>query len=167
MAMQKQQQQQNKKNKRNRNNNNNNRDFIPEPQQPRYNFDGLLLASGVLEITPEGYGFLRSSDYNYLASPDDIYVTQQQIKQYGLKTGDVVEGWIRPPKENEKYFPLGEVRDVNGRTPEYIRDRVPFEHLTPSSPTKNSTSPAVGQAISPHAWSTCSRQSARASAVLL
>ena len=134
MAMQKQQQQQNKKNKRNRNNNNNNRDFIPEPQQPRYNFDGLLLASGVLEITPEGYGFLRSSDYNYLASPDDIYVTQQQIKQYGLKTGDVVEGWIRPPKENEKYFPLGEVRDVNGRTPEYIRDRVPFEHLTPLFP---------------------------------
>ncbi len=132
MAMQKQQQQQNKKNKRNRNNNN--RDFIPEPQQPRYNFDGLLLASGVLEIVPEGYGFLRSSDYNYLASPDDVYVTQQQIKQYGLKTGDVVEGWIRPPRENEKYFPLGEVRDVNGRTPEFIRDRVPFEHLTPLFP---------------------------------
>ena len=132
MAMQKQQQQQNKKNKRNRNNNN--RDFIPEPQQPRYNFEGLLLASGVLEIVPEGYGFLRSSDYNYLASPDDVYVTQQQIKQYGLKTGDVVEGWIRPPRENEKYFPLGEVRDVNGRTPEFIRDRVPFEHLTPLFP---------------------------------
>ncbi|WP_295732396.1 transcription termination factor Rho [uncultured Muribaculum sp.] len=134
MATQKQQQQLGKKNKRNRNNNNNNRDFVPEPQQPRYDFEGLLLASGVLEITPEGYGFLRSSDYNYLPSPDDIYVTQQQIKQYGLKTGDVVEGWIRPPKENEKYFPLGEVRDVNGRTPEFIRDRVPFEHLTPLFP---------------------------------
>ena len=132
MAAQKQQQL-GKKNKRNRNNNNN-RDFVPEPQQPRYDFEGLLLASGVLEITPEGYGFLRSSDYNYLPSPDDVYVTQQQIKQYGLKTGDVVEGWIRPPKENEKYFPLGEVRDVNGRTPEFIRDRVPFEHLTPLFP---------------------------------
>jgi transcription termination factor Rho len=131
---QQQQQQQGKKNKRNRNNNNNNREFAQEAQQAKYNFDGLLLASGVLEITPEGYGFLRSSDYNYLASPDDIYVTQQQIKQYGLKTGDVVEGWIRPPKESEKYFPLGEVRDINGRSPEFIRDRVPFEHLTPLFP---------------------------------
>ena len=134
IAQQKQQQQQNnKKNKKNRNN----RDFNNEPQpvqQQRFNFDGLMLAQGVLEITPEGYGFLRSSDYNYLASPDDVYVTQQQIKQYGLKQGDVVEGWIRPPKEGEKYFPLGEVRDINGRSPEFIRDRVPFEHLTPLFP---------------------------------
>jgi transcription termination factor Rho len=132
VAQKQQQQQQGKKNKRNRNNNN--REVAQEAQQPKYNFDGLLLASGVLEIAPEGYGFLRSSDYNYLASPDDIYVTQQQIKQYGLKAGDVVEGWIRPPKENEKYFPLGEVRDINGRSPEFIRDRVPFEHLTPLFP---------------------------------
>ena len=83
---------------------------------------------------PDGYGFLRSSDYNYLSSPDDVYVTQSQIKHHGLKTGDVVEGTIRPPKEGEKYFPLSTVKQVNGRLPEYIRDRVPFEHLTPLFP---------------------------------
>ena len=104
------------------------------PQEPAYNFGDLIRASGVLEIVPEGYGFLRSSDYNYLASPDDVYVTQQQIKQYGLKTGDVVEATIRPPKVNEKYFPLTSVVEVNGRSPEFIRDRVAFEHLTPLFP---------------------------------
>ncbi len=129
------QQQQGKKNKRNRNNNNNAvQQPQPEPAMPQYNFDGLLVASGVLEVMPDGYGFLRSSDYNYLSSPDDVYVTQAQIKLHGLKTGDVVEGWIRPPKEGEKYFPLSDVKLVNGRSPEFIRDRVPFEHLTPLFP---------------------------------
>lgn len=99
-----------------------------------YDFDDILSGSGVLEIMPDGYGFLRSSDYNYLSSPDDIYVSQAQIKMLGLKTGDVVEGMIRPPKEGEKYFPLVKVSNINGRTPEYIRDRVPFEHLTPLFP---------------------------------
>lgn len=105
-----------------------------QPQVPQYNFDGLLEASGVLEIMPEGYGFLRSSDYNYLPSPDDIYVTQSQIKINGLRTGDVVECTIRPPKEGDKYFPMSAVTRVNGRSPEFIRDRVPFEHLTPLFP---------------------------------
>lgn len=109
-----------------------------QQQQPQsvsqYNFDGLLNAVGVLELMPDGYGFLRSSDYNYLSSPDDVYVTQQQVKTYGLKTGDVIECTIRPPKEGEKYFPMGNVLMVNGRNPEYIRDRVPFEHLTPLFP---------------------------------
>lgn len=138
--MEKQQQQQgkNRKNK-NRNNNNqnnqNNQNFNQQRQQePLYNFDGFITASGVLEIIPEGYGFLRSSDYNYLTSPDDVYVTQQQIKNYGLRAGDVVEATIRPPKEGEKYFPMSKVISVNGRSPEFIRDRVPFEHLTPLFP---------------------------------
>lgn len=99
-----------------------------------YNFEGILDGMGVLEIMPEGYGFLRSSDYNYLTSPDDIYVTQAQIKNFGLKTGDVIEGTIRPPHEGEKYFPLCNVQLINGRTPEYVRDRVPFEHLVPLFP---------------------------------
>ena len=105
----------------------------PYLDQP-YNFEGILDAQGVLEIMPEGYGFLRSSDYNYLSSPDDIYVQQSQIKAYGLKTGDVIEGSIRPPMEGEKYFPLSEVKLINGRTPAYVRDRVPFEHLVPLFP---------------------------------
>lgn len=129
-----QQQQQGKKKKNRNNNNNANQQKQQEPQEPKYVFDGILNAIGVLEVMPEGYGFLRSSDYNYLASPDDIYVTQGQIKQAGLKAGDVVECTIRPPKEGEKYFPLSTVLRVNGRSPEYIRDRVPFEHLTPLFP---------------------------------
>ena len=108
-------------------------DDNPYIDQP-YNFDGILESQGVLEIMPEGYGFLRSSDYNYLTSPDDIYVQQSQIKAYGLKTGDVIEGTIRPPMEGEKYFPLSEIRLINGRTPAYVRDRVPFEHLVPLFP---------------------------------
>ena len=100
----------------------------------QFDFDGILIAQGLLEIMPEGYGFLRSSDYNYLSSPDDVYVTQQQIKQYGLKTGDVVEGGIRPPREGEKYFPLSKVTSVNGLEPHLIRDREPFEHLVPLFP---------------------------------
>lgn len=128
-------QQQKNRNKKNRNQNNNpNQNFNQQPQQPAYSFDDLIKSQGVLDVMPEGYGFLRSSDYNYLTSPDDIYVTQQQIKSYGLKAGDVVEATIRAPKEGEKYFPMSKVLSVNGRSPEYIRDRVPFEHLTPLFP---------------------------------
>ncbi|MDR1258188.1 MAG: transcription termination factor Rho [Tannerellaceae bacterium] len=99
-----------------------------------YEFEGILVGTGVLEIMQDGYGFLRSSDYNYLTSPDDIYVSQSQIKLFGLRTGDIVEGPIRPPKEGEKYFPLVKVDRINGRTPEEVRDRVPFDHLTPLFP---------------------------------
>ncbi|MDR2121448.1 MAG: transcription termination factor Rho [Tannerella sp.] len=103
-------------------------------QEKGYDFDGILIGTGVLEIIQDGYGFLRSSDYNYLSSPDDIYVSQSQIKLFGLKTGDVVEGPVRPPKEGEKYFPLVKVDRINGRSPEEVRDRVPFDHLTPLFP---------------------------------
>jgi transcription termination factor Rho len=132
---QQQTQQQSKKGKKNRNQQpqqQNNNDKLPLNE--RYSFDDFLEATGVLEIVPEGYGFLRSSDFNYLASPDDVYLTQQQIKHYGLKAGDVVEAFIRPPKEGEKYFPLTSVNRVNGRSLEFIRDRVAFEHLTPLFP---------------------------------
>ena len=105
-----------------------------QPQQPLYDFEGIVKGAGLLEVMPDGYGFLRSSDYNYLSSPDDIYVSQSQIKQNGLKTGDVVEGNIRPPKEGEKFFPLCSVDSINGRTTEFVRDRVPFEHLVPLFP---------------------------------
>lgn len=115
-----------------------------EPQQSLYNFDGILECMGVLEIMPDGYGFLRSSDYNYLSSPDDVYVSQQQIKHNGLKTGDVVAGTIRPPREGEKYFPFVQLRSVNGRSPEEIRDRVPFDHLTPLFPEEKFTLEAPG-----------------------
>ncbi|WP_010662702.1 transcription termination factor Rho [Marinilabilia salmonicolor] len=99
-----------------------------------FEFEGIVSAAGVLEIMPDGYGFLRSSDYNYFNSPDDIYVSQSQIKLFGLKTGDTVEGSIRPPKEGEKYFPLIKVESINGRTPDFVRDRVPFDHLVPVFP---------------------------------
>ncbi len=99
-----------------------------------FDFDGILNTYGVLEIMPEGFGFLRSSDYNYLASPDDVYVSQIQIKEYGLKSGDVVECAIRPPREGEKYYPLCKVITINGLAPEVVRDRIPFEHLVPLFP---------------------------------
>lgn len=124
-------------NNRQNNNNNNPRSNYAnnsQPQEKQYEFDGILIGTGVLEMMQDGYGFLRSSDYNYLTSPDDIYVSQSQIKLFGLKTGDVVEGAIRPPKEGEKYFPLVKVDKINGRTPEEVRDRVPFDHLTPLFP---------------------------------
>ena len=105
-----------------------------KPAEKPYEFDDILKGTGVLEIMPDGYGFLRSSDYNYLSSPDDIYVSQSQIKLFGLKTGDVVDGTIRPPKEGEKYFPLVKVSKINGLPPEVVRDRVPFDHLTPLFP---------------------------------
>lgn len=99
-----------------------------------YNFDGIVLAEGVLEIMPDGFGFLRSADFNYLNSPDDCYVSQQQIKLYGLLTGDTIHGAIRPPREGEKYFPLIRVDKINGRDPNFVRDRVPFKFLTPLFP---------------------------------
>ena len=105
-------------------------------EEKAFEFEGIISASGVLEIMQDGYGFLRSSDYNYLNSPDDIYVSQSQIKLFGLKTGDMILGSIRPPKEGEKYFPLIKVESINGRSPDYVRDRVPFDHLTPIFPNK-------------------------------
>ncbi|RPH32133.1 MAG: transcription termination factor Rho [Bacteroidales bacterium] len=111
----------------------------------RFDFDGIVSTTGVLEIMPDGYGFLRSSDYNYLSSPDDVYVSQSQIKLFGLKTGDTVTGTIRPPKDGEKYFPLIKVNEINGRTPDYIRDRVPFDYLTPLFPNEKFTLIGNGQ----------------------
>ncbi len=105
-----------------------------QPPREVFNFDAFVETEGVLELMPEGYGFLRSSDYNYLASPDDVYVNQQQIKQYGLKLGDTVHGYVRPPREGDKFFPLVKVDTINGRDPEWVRDRVPFKFLTPLFP---------------------------------
>jgi transcription termination factor Rho len=112
------------------------KNYDRKPEERPYEFEGIISASGVLEIMPDGYGFLRSSDYNYLNSPDDIYVSQSQIKLFGLKTGDTVLGTIRPPKEGEKYFPLIKVIEINGRTPDFVRDRIPFDHLTPIFPNE-------------------------------
>ncbi|HOM39944.1 MAG TPA: transcription termination factor Rho [Bacteroidales bacterium] len=117
----------------------------PEPREKEekkerfYDFEGVIYTTGVLEIMPDGYGFLRSADYNYLSSPDDVYVSQSQIKLFGLKTGDTVTGSIRPPREGEKYFPLIKIEEINGRSPDYIRDRVPFDYLTPLFPNEKFT----------------------------
>ncbi len=125
-----------------RNDRNDRNDRRPQqPQQPpreeySWEFEGIVSCEGVLEMMPDGYGFLRSSDYNYLSSPDDVYVSQSQIKLFGLKTGDTVKGTIRPPKEGEKYFPLVKVENINGKLPEEIRDRIPFDYLTPLFPEK-------------------------------
>ena len=137
----------NEQNRRNKESNNkhNNKHQEDQPRQqhqqqqqrqmePKIEFEGVVEATGVLEIMPDGYGFLRSSDYNYLNSPDDIYVSQHQIKQHALKTGDTVTGEIKPPKEGDKYFPLVRIKFINGRTPEFIRDRIPFDFLTPLFP---------------------------------
>jgi transcription termination factor Rho len=148
------------KNNPNNNNNNPNKNKVinNNPNQAAkdksFEFDGILTGTGVLEIIQEGYGFLRSSDYNYLSSADDIYVSQSQIKLFGLRTGDVVEGPIRPPKEGEKFFPLVKVDLINGLRPEEVRDRVPFDHLTPLFPDEKfnlirSMSPKVMDKISP------------------
>ena len=129
------QQQNNGQNGHNNNGQNQNRNKEKQRQQePAIEFEGVVEATGVLEIMPDGYGFLRSSDYNYLNSPDDIYVSQYQIKQHALKTGDTVTGEIRPPKAGDKYFPLVRIKFINGRTPEFIRDRIPFDFLTPLFP---------------------------------
>ena len=124
------QRQQNGQNNQNGQNQQNNQ----QQRQPKIEFEGTVEATGVLEIMPDGYGFLRSSDYNYLNSPDDIYVSQNQIKSNALKQGDTVTGEIRPPREGDKYFPLVRIKSINGRSPEYIRDRVPFDFLTPLFP---------------------------------
>ena len=110
-----------------------------EPMRGGYDFSDIITANGVLEVMPDGYGFLRSSDYNYLSSPDDVYVSVQQVKRYGLKTGDVVQCHVRPPHDGEKYFPLSSIDKINGRRPEEVRDRIPFEHLTPLFPDEKYT----------------------------
>lgn len=132
---------QDNKNGKQQNQNQNRPKFTPRQQttEKPYDFEEVLEGMGTLEILQDGYGFLRSPDYNYLSSPDDIYVSQSQIKLFGLKTGDTVKGAIRPPKEGEKYFPLIRVSQINGRNPEYVRDRVPFEHLTPLFPDEKFT----------------------------
>ena len=123
--------------KQNQNQNQNQPQQQQQPQRPpRVEFEGSVEATGVLEVMPDGYGFLRSSDYNYLNSPDDIYVSQQQIKQNALKNGDTVTGEIRPPREGDKYFPLVKIKFINGRTPSFVRDRVPFDFLTPLFPNE-------------------------------
>ena len=131
----------NKSNSKNRNqhsqknyDNYHNRDNRNRYKEPDYEFDGIINSEGVLDIMNEGYGFLRSSDYHYLSSPDDVYVSQSQIRLFGLKTGDTVLGTVRPPKEGEKYFPLIKVVSINGQDPKVVRDRVSFEHLTPLFP---------------------------------
>jgi len=113
-----------------------------------YEFEGIITAEGVLEIMQDGYGFLRSADYNYLPSPDDIYVSQSQIKLFGLKTGDTVEGEVRPPKEGEKYFPIVKITNINGRSPNFIRDRVAFKHLTPLFPDERFNLAQEGSTLS-------------------
>jgi transcription termination factor Rho len=118
----------------NRNESNHNKDNRSRYREPDFEFDGIVQTEGVLEIMPEGYGFLRSSDYNYLSSPDDVYASQSQIRLFGLKTGDTILGSVRPPKEGEKYFPLIKVDKINGLDPKVVRDRVAFEHLTPLFP---------------------------------
>ncbi len=127
--------QQNENNQQN-NYPNNNKQYQQRRDQQVFNieFDGIILGEGVLEMMPDGYGFLRSSDYNYLSSPDDIYVSPSQIKLFGLKTGDTVYGSVRPPKEGEKYFALLKVETINGKSPDEVRDRVPFDYLTPLFP---------------------------------
>lgn len=129
----------NNRNDRNDRNNRNNRGprrdpFISEPEEHGFNFDGIVQTEGVVEVQQEGHAFLRSADYNYLNSPDDVYVSSRQLKQYGLQTGDTVVANIRPPRVGEKYYPLIDVKSVNGRSPEWIRNRVPFKFLTPLFP---------------------------------
>jgi transcription termination factor Rho len=118
-----------------RNNKNDRKDrYLSEPEEHGFNFDGIITAEGVLEIQPEGFGFLRSADYNYLNSPDDVYVTSKQIKQFALQTGDTVIAKVRPPRLGEKFYPLIDVMSINGRSPEWVRDRIPFKFLTPLFP---------------------------------
>jgi transcription termination factor Rho len=124
---------------KNRQDNNHNKDNRNRYRQPDFEFDGIVETEGVLEMMSEGYGFLRSSDYNYLSSPDDVYVSQSQIRLFGLKTGDTILGSVRPPKEGEKYFPLIKVDKINGLDPKVVRDRVSFEHLTPLFPQEKFT----------------------------
>ena len=116
------------------NDRNHNKDSRNRYKEPDFEFDGIIESEGVLDLMQEGYGFLRSSDYNYLSSPDDIYYSHSQVKLFGLKTGDTVLGQVRPPKDGEKYFPLIKVKLINGLPPDVVRDRVSFQHLTPLFP---------------------------------
>ena len=118
--------------------NNNQEQHKQQPEHKEYPFDneGVIDAEGVLEMVPDGYGFLRSSDYNYLSSPDDIYISPQQIRQYGLKTGDTIRGRVRPPREGDKFFPMVKILEINGLTPDQVRDRIPFESMTPLFPNE-------------------------------
>ncbi len=144
-----QNQPQRKNNQNNQNTGKNgNRDTRNRYRQPDFEFEGIIESEGVLDIMQDGYGFLRSSDYNYLSSPDDIYVSQSQIKLFGLKTGDTVLGEVRPPKEGEKYFPLIKVSKINGQNPNVVRDRVAFEHLTPLFPQEKFNLAEKGSTIS-------------------
>jgi transcription termination factor Rho len=118
------------------------------PKEPEFDFGGIIETEGVLEMMPDGYGFLRSSDYNYLASPDDIYLSQSQVRLFGLKTGDTVKGVVRPPKESEKFFPLVKVNKINGLDPQVVRDRISFEHLTPLFPNEKFNLTGRGSSIS-------------------
>jgi transcription termination factor Rho len=153
---QNQNQNQNRNKNQNQNQNHQNRDKNNQRNQkngnkyrdPDFEFDGIIESEGVLEMMPDGYGFLRSSDYNYLSSPDDIYVSQSQIKLFGLKTGDTVKGNVRPPKEGEKYFPLIRVSKINGLNPNVVRDRVSFEHLTPLFPEEKFNLAERGSSLS-------------------
>ncbi|QTE22283.1 transcription termination factor Rho [Polaribacter cellanae] len=144
--------QKNKNTNQNRDKNNSNRGNGNKSsnryRDPDFEFDGIIESEGVLEMMPDGYGFLRSSDYNYLSSPDDIYVSQSQIKLFGLKTGDTVKGNVRPPKEGEKYFPLIRVSKINGLNPNIVRDRVSFEHLTPLFPQEKFNLAEKGSSLS-------------------
>ena len=124
----------NDRNDRNRNNRNRRDPFLSEPEEHGFDFDGLVQAEGVIEVQQEGHAFLRSADYNYLNSPDDVYVSAKQLKQFGLQTGDTVVAGIRPPRIGEKYYPMIDVKSVNGRSPEWIKNRVPFKFLTPLFP---------------------------------
>ncbi|MES2811791.1 MAG: transcription termination factor Rho [Bacteroidota bacterium] len=135
-------------NQKNNHNNNNKHKKTNNFREPDYEFEGIIETEGVLEMMPDGYGFLRSSDYNYLASPDDIYLSTSQIRLFGLKTGDTVKGVVRPPKEGEKYFPLVKVLKINGHDPQVVRDRVSFEHLTPVFPTEKFKLAERGSSIS-------------------
>jgi transcription termination factor Rho len=145
-------QQNNNPNQQNPNQQNNNPNLKHKKtnnfREPDYEFEGIIESEGVLEMMPDGYGFLRSSDYNYLASPDDIYLSTSQIRLFGLKTGDTVKGVVRPPKEGEKYFPLVKVLKINGHDPQVVRDRVSFEHLTPVFPTEKFKLAEKGSSIS-------------------
>ncbi len=144
-----QQKNKNKNNNQNREPKNNNRAPAGNRyKDPDFEFDGIIESEGVLEMMPDGYGFLRSSDYNYLSSPDDIYVSQSQVKLFGLKTGDTVKGNVRPPKEGEKYFPLIRVSKINGLNPNIVRDRVSFEHLTPLFPEEKFNLAEKGSSLS-------------------
>ncbi|MDG1398624.1 MAG: transcription termination factor Rho [Polaribacter sp.] len=138
----------NHQNNKNNNNNRNNNKSNVRYKDPDFEFDGIIESEGVLEMMPDGYGFLRSSDYNYLSSPDDIYVSQSQIKLFGLKTGDTVRGNVRPPKEGEKYFPLIRLSKINGLNPNIVRDRVSFEHLTPLFPQEKFNLAERGSSLS-------------------